>query len=151
MINSISSDMQMPMQQTRGQNTPLTSEQKEQAIEVLEQFSADELSSDDALSIVESFSEIGIKPGAELEQIMADMGFDAKEIGGMAKDAGAQMPPPPPPQSDVSNSSEMVDFLEELLANYDEQLSDEDKTSILSAMQEKFSLANSDSLVDVTA
>lgn len=150
MINSIGSGMQIPSMQQ--QNTPLTADQKEKAQEILSQFSVDELSGNDALSIVESFQEIGISPSKELEQLMADNGFDAKAVGGMARENGADMPPPPPkPQDSTSNSSELVSFLEELLENLDGELSDDDKTSILSAVQNKFGLADKDSLVDVKA
>ena len=59
--------------------------------------------------------------------------------------------PPPPPPNEASNSSEMVSFLEELLENYDNQLSDDDKDSILSAVQEKFGINEGDSLINVKA
>ena len=131
-------------------SSPLTSEQKEKVQEILSQFSTDELSGDDALSIVDSFKEIGVSPGKELEQLMADQGFDAKSIGDMARENGADMPPPKPQQS-VSSSNELVSFLEELLENLEGELSDDDKTSILSAVQNKFALEEKDSLIDVKA
>jgi len=149
MINSIGSGMQMPAMQS-SQST-MTTEQKEKAIEILGQFSTDNLSGNDASSIVEGFSELGIAPSQELEQLMADNGFDAKGVGEMALENGSKMPPPPPPQNNVSNSSEMVSFLEELLEDYDEQLSDNDKDSILSAVQEKFGMNSNESLVSVKA
>lgn len=148
MINSINSAMQMPAMPK--QNTALTSEQKEKAQDILSNFSVDELTGDDALSIVESFKELGISPGKELEQLMADNGFDAKSIGDMARENGADMPPPRPQQS-VSSSNELVSFLEELLENLEGDLSEDDKTSILSAVQDKFGLEEKDSIVDVKA
>lgn len=148
MINSINSAMQMPAMPK--QNTALTSEQKEKAQDILSNFSVDELTGDDALSIVESFKELGISPGKELEQLMAYNGFDAKSIGDMARENGADMPPPRPQQS-VSSSNELVSFLEELLENLEGDLSEDDKTSILSAVQDKFGLEEKDSIVDVKA
>ena len=53
MINSINSGMSMPAMPKP--SSPLTSEQKEKVQEILSQFSTDELSGDDALSIVDSF------------------------------------------------------------------------------------------------
>jgi len=151
MINSVGSGMQMPPMQSS--QASMTSEQKTQVEEILNQFSADNLSSEDTTSIVESLSELNINPSKELEEIMADSGFSARDIGDMAGvEDGQRPPPPPPPQSGSSNSSEVVSFLEDLLENYDEQLSDEDKDSILSAVQEKFGLTgDSGSLVNVTA
>lgn len=151
MINSVGSGMQMPPMQSS--QASMTSDQKTQVEEILNQFSADNLSSEDATSIVESLSELNINPSKELEEIMADSGFSARDIGDMAGvEDGQRPPPPPPPQSGSSDSSEVVSFLEDLLENYDEQLSDEDKDSILSAVQEKFGLTgDSGSLVNVTA
>jgi len=149
MINSIGSGMQMPSMQSS--QPAMTTDQKDKVEEILSQFSNDNLSGDDASSIVEGFADLGVVPNQELEQLMADNGFDAKAIGDMAGGNGSQMPPPPPPQNNVSNSSEMVSFLEELLENFDEQLSDDDKDSILAAVQEKFGMNDNDSLVNVTA
>ncbi len=151
MINSVGSGFQMPPAQSN--QTVMSTDQKEQVQEILSELSADNLTSDDATSIVESFRDLGIAPSKELEQLMADNGFDAKSVGDMAGVGGSQMPPPPPPpQNNGSNSSEMVSFLEELLENFDDQLSDDDKDSILEAVQEKFGLNNdSDSLVSVKA
>lgn len=151
MINSVGSGMQMPPMQSS--QASMTSDQKTQVEEILNQFSADNLSSEDATSIVESLSELNINPSKELEEIMADSGFSARDIGDMAGvEDGQRPPPPPPPQSGSTDSTEVVSFLEDLLENYDEQLSDEDKDSILSAVQEKFGLTgDSGSLVNVTA
>ena len=150
MINSIGSSNQMPPPMQSSQ-TSMTSEQKESIQEVLSQFSADELTSEDASSIVESLAELNVQPGQELAELMADSGFDAKTIGDMAGVSDGQRPPPPPPQSEVSSSSEMVSFLEDLLEDFDSQLSDDDKESILSAVQEKFGINDGDSLVNIQA
>ena len=63
---------------------------------------------------------------------MAANGFDAKNIGDMAEVSDSKTLRPPPQNNSV-NSSEMVSFLEELRENYDTQLSDDDKDSILAA------------------
>jgi hypothetical protein len=148
MINSIGSGMQIPSMQMNQQS--MTTEQKDKVQEILDKYSTDSLSGDDASSIVESFAELGVPPSQELEQLMADNGFDAKSVGDMAGANGTQMPPPPP-QGDVTNSNEMVSFLEELLESFDEQLSDDDKETILSAVQEKFDMNDNDSLISVKA
>ncbi len=149
MINSIGTVGQMPAKQSN--QLSMSTDQKEQVQEILKQFSVESLTSSDASSIVESFKELGIAPTKELEQLIADNGFDAKSIGDMAGVGDAQRPPPPP-QNNGQNSSEMISFLEELLEKYDSQLSEDDKDSILAAVQEKFRMSNEDdSLVNVTA
>ncbi len=151
-MNSISATGQMqPMQPPRRTEQALTSDQKDNVKSILEQFSADNLTADDANSIVSSFADLGITPSKELEQLMSDSGFDAKSIGDMANVKNNQMPPPPPPQQTVSNSNEMVSFLEDLLKNFDQQLTDDDKNSILSAVQEKFGTNQNNSIIDVSA
>ncbi len=147
MIYSIGSMRQIPPKQA---NQPtMSTEKKEQAQEILKEFSVDTLSRADATSIVASFKELGIPPSNELEKLMADNGFDAKNIGDMAEVSDSKTLRPPPQNNSV-NSSEMVSFLEELLENYDTQLSDDDKDSILAAVQEKFGMNNdSNSLVNV--
>ena len=49
------------------------------------------------------------------------------------------------------DTDEVVSYLDELLTEYSSQLSDEDKESILSSVQEKFGLSEGDSLLNVTA
>jgi len=46
---------------------------------------------------------------------------------------------------------DVVSYLDELLAQYSSQLNDEDKSSILSAVQEKFALSQGDSILSVKA
>ena len=149
MINSIGSMGQMPPKQA---NQPsMSTDQKEQVQEILKQFSVENLSRADATSIVDSFKELGIPPTKELVQLMADNGFDAKNIGDMAEVSSSQIPPLPS-QINGANSSEMVSFLEELLENYNSQLSDDDKDSILAAVQDRFDINNNnDSLIHVKA
>ncbi|MGJ8693902.1 MAG: hypothetical protein ACSHW0_15650 [Thalassotalea sp.] len=148
MISAINSGS--PMQAMPTQPAPMTTEQRSSVEEILKNFSADDLSATDASSIVEQFSTLGIKPSKELETVMADYGFDAKSIGDMAKANGTQMPPPPL-QSDVTNSNELVSFLEELLASFDDQLTDDDKDKILAAVQEKFPSSVNTGLVNLKA
>lgn len=154
MINPMGSNIQMSSQSAMpAKQGAMTAEQKSQVSDILDQYSVDSLSSDDASSIVNSFEELGITPSQELEQVMADKGFDARSVGDKAglQEPGDGRMPPPPPKNEVSNSAEMVSFLEEILESYGEQLSDDDKDSILTAVQEKFGMDDSDSLIHVKA
>jgi len=154
MINSISSNTQMPPQRTE---QSLTEDQQSILSETLSQYDAENLTEADALSIVESFSQAGIQPGVAMEKAMSDLGFDAKSIGDSAKvsDEGSRPPPPPPKQSSEEITS-MVDYLAELVeekltASNSNELSDEDKESILSQVYEKFDIDDGDSIINTTA
>ena len=154
MINSISSNIQMPPQRTE---QSLTEDQQSILSETLSQYDAENLTEADALSIVESFSQAGIQPGVAMEKAMSDLGFDAKSIGDSAKvsDEGSRPPPPPPKQSSEEITS-MVDYLAELVeekltASNSNELSDEDKESILSQVYEKFDIDDGDSIINTTA
>ena len=155
MINSVSSGANFqPMQ--RPQAEPLTSEQTELMNETLAQFDPENLTAEDAQSIMQTFMDAGIQPGQEMEAIMAEAGFDAAEVGELGRPEGERPPgPPPPPPSGNSleqvDTEEVVSYLDELLAQYSDQLGEEDKEAILASVQEKFDLSEGDSLLSVTA
>ncbi|MEM7389870.1 MAG: hypothetical protein AAF347_08510 [Pseudomonadota bacterium] len=154
MINSVSSGANFqPMQ--RPQAEPLTSEQTELMNETLAQFDPENLTAEDAQSIMQTFMDAGIQPGQEMEAIMAEAGFDAAEVGELGRPEGERPPGPPPPPSGNSleqvDSEEVVSYLDELLAQYSDQLGEEDKEAILASVQEKFGLSEGDSLLSVTA
>ena len=154
MINSGSSGANFqPMQ--RPQAEPLTSEQTELMNETLAQFDPENLTAEDAQSIMQTFKDAGIQPGQEMEAIMAEAGFDAAEVGELGRPEGERPPGPPPPPSGNSleqvDSEEVVSYLDELLAQYSDQLGEEDKEAILATVQEKFGLSEGDSLLSVTA
>lgn len=109
----------------------LTDAQLETISSVLANYDSENLSQDDAQSIVESFKEAGIEPGSALESAMKEEGFDAKEVGDLAGMGGPGGPgggmPPPPPQNEELEDS-VSTLLEELFSTDDE---DEDTTSSL--------------------
>lgn len=149
MINSISSGASFEQMQ-RPKAQPLTSEQTELMNETLSQFDPENLTSEDAQSIVTAFQEAGIQPGQEMQELMADAGFDAAQVGEMGRPEGGR-PPGPPPQGGVEqvNTQDVVSYLDELLADYSEQLNDADKESILASVQEKFGLSETGSLLSI--
>jgi len=120
-INSISSSQAF---QTSSNNTSiaLTQEQKTVIEDVLSKYDSDSLLQSDALAIVESFKEAGIRPTKGLASTMASYGFDAQEVGSLA---GAPRPsgPPPPPLPKEEEISTIFDLLDSLL-NTDEKESD---------------------------
>ena len=132
----------------------LTADQQTLISETLSEFDPENISESDALSIVETFSEAGIQPGAGLEQAMAELGYDAKAIGEIAQASGeGNRPPPPPPQQSTEEISSLVDYLAELveekLANSDtDALTDEDKESIMAQVFEEFDITSQTSIIN---
>jgi len=129
-----------------------TSSYEDTVSSILSDYDADNLTEEDAQSIVAAFQDAGIEASDELVDAMADAGFDAQEVGTLAG-VGAQGTPPPPP-SDSSSSSEDYDDLdtnedgvvsfEELQAAYG---SDDETTS--SSLDEQNALDNLSTLMDV--
>ena len=147
--------MQMPPQRTE---QSLTEDQQSILSETLSQYDAENLTEADALSIVESFSQAGIQPGVAMEKAMSDLGFDAKSIGDSAKvsEEGSRPPPPPPPKQSSEEITSMVDYLAELMeeklaASNSNELSDEDKESILTQVYQKFDIEDGESIINTTA
>ena len=154
MINSINSGASMPPPPRTEQN--LTSEQQSVISDTLSEFDVDNLTETDALSIVEAFSEAGIKPGIALEKAVSEAGFDARTIGELANISEEGSRPPPPPKQSSDEISAMVEYLAELLeeklaGSNSDSLSDEDKQSILAQVFEKFDIEESDSIINTTA
>ena len=80
MINSVSSGANFqPMQ--RPQAEPLTSEQTELMNETLAQFDPENLTAEDAQSIMQTFKDAGIQPGQEMETIISEVVEDAPGDG----------------------------------------------------------------------
>ncbi|KAA1151551.1 hypothetical protein [Pseudoalteromonas fuliginea] len=150
MINSINSSSASLMSQQSSQTAKLTTEQSDFIKATLAQFDAENLTSDDAQSIQAAFKEQGIAPTKELADLMGELEFDAKSIGDAGRAEG-QRPPPPQNSLESVDTDEVVSYLDELLTEYSNQLSDEDKESILASVQEKFGLSEGDSLLNVTA
>ena len=156
MINNVNSGMSMPPPPPRSEQS-LTEEQQTFITDTLAEFNADELSEEDALGIIEMFSEANIQPGAALEKAMSSAGFDAKSIGDIAAASdSARPPPPPPPKQSTDEISSMVDYLAELLeetlaASESETLSDEDKQAILAQVFDKFNMEPSESIINTSA
>ncbi|MBU2925945.1 hypothetical protein Q4530_08980 [Colwellia sp. 1_MG-2023] len=153
MINNISSSMQMPQQRTE---QSLTEDQQSILSETLSQYDAENLSESDALNIVETLSQAGIQPSGAMEKAMSDLGFDAKSIGDIANVSEDGNRPPPPPKQSTEEITSMVDYLAELMeeklaASSSNELSDEDKESILTQVYQKFDIEDGESIINTTA
>lgn len=131
---------------TRNTST-LSTEQQELLEEVLSDYDTDNLSSDDASSIVQALSEAGIEESQALTEALSTAGFDAQEIGNLAQtsqsssDSRPMGPPPPPPEEEVDSVSSL---LESLLSSDEES----DDTTTSSTTTDSSSL---DTVLDYTA
>jgi hypothetical protein len=159
MVSSISSGLSITMPTTSSSSSAakLTTEQKTLISDTLSELDAENLTEADALSIIETFSEAGIEPGKEMESALADLGFDAKQIGDLANVEGGDRPaPPPPPSQSEDEIASMATYLEELLAETLEasdstELTDEQRDSIYAQVMEKFGIEEGDSIINTSA
>lgn len=160
MVSSISSGLSSMILSTTSSNTvkSLTDEQKTLISETLSELDVDNLTETDALSIIEIFSEAGIEPSKEMESVLINLGFDAKDIGELANVEGGDRPapPPPPPSQSEDEISSMATYLEELLAdtleaNNSTELSEEQRSSIYAQVMEKFGIEEGDSIINTVA
>ena len=159
MISSINTSSSITMPSSPRSEKALTEDQLTLISDTLSELDADNLTTADALSLIETFSEAGIEPGKAMESTMSELGFDAKEIGDLANVEGDRPPPPPPPSQSSDEISSMASYLEELLeetvaaseAESIDELSEEQRFSVYAQVMEKFGIEEGDSLIDTTA
>lgn len=155
MLDSIGSSGFMPPPPPSSSSSTaasLTSDQQSLIEETLANYDADNLSAEDAQSIVDSFSEAGITPSAEFAEALEASGFDAREIGSLANVGGSDSGRPPPPPSDSESGvdlSSIVDYLDEL--GTDTSAEDASTSSLAAKLAEQFGLSEGQSLINVTA
>ena len=155
MMSSISSGVgfQPPPPPKANTDSQLTSDQQSIIEETLAQYDADNLTEQDAMDIVDAFAQSDIEPSAQFAKILSESGFDAREIGDMAKgsesgNAGGRPPGPgPDQQSSEMSLGSIVDFLDSLSADE----STASSTSIAAELASKFGLTEGQSLINVTA
>ncbi|MEP1446381.1 MAG: hypothetical protein ABJK37_09755 [Paraglaciecola sp.] len=119
--------------------------------ETLSGYDADSLTESDAASIVEAFSEAGIAPNSAFADKLAEIGFDAREIGDLAgaRPSESGHPPPPPPSGSSNlDLTDAVDYLETLFEEKDQSATD--NSSITAQLAEKFGLSEGESLINIT-
>lgn len=160
MISSINAGSSITNPSSSRSEKALTEDQLTLISDTLSELDTDNLTTADALSILETFSDAGIEPGKAMESTMSELGFDAQEIGDLANVEGDRPPPPPPPPSQSSDEiSSMASYLEELLeetvaaseAESIDELSEEQRFSVYAQVMEKFGIEEGDSLIDTTA
>ncbi|MBQ4827727.1 hypothetical protein J8L84_00385 [Alteromonas sp. MMG017] len=100
MISSVNSSAMQAGMPPRPEGQALSDTQKESVSDILSSYDPENLSSEDAASIVEQFKEAGIEPSKSLNSALSSAGFEGKNI---AELAGMGKPPPPPPQQEASN------------------------------------------------
>lgn len=149
MIDSIvaTSGMQKPPQKSEA----LSDEQLATISETLSGYDPENLTSEDAASIVEIFKSENIPPGKALEAAMADFGFDAKAVGELAG-----LPQRSPKPENSNQMSDMLSFLKDTISTQLEQsgnetLSEEDIKAVYQTVYQKFGIDEDASLIDTTA
>ncbi|MDK1287326.1 hypothetical protein [Pseudoalteromonas umbrosa] len=146
MITQATQSYSHSAQASRPQIT-LSEQQTSTIKETLEQFDPENLSEADAQSIVNSFSEAGIKPSKALAEQMSELGFDAKAVGELA---GAPTKPPKDKSSPQVDLKQVVDYLSDALSEKDtNQLNDEQKQVLLSDLKSQLGLPEDGNLVNI--
>ncbi|OUR88835.1 hypothetical protein A9Q81_23020, partial [Gammaproteobacteria bacterium 42_54_T18] len=113
---SISSSLPPPTSSIK--ETTLSENQHSTILETLSSYDPENLSKEEAQSIVETFSNAGITPGQELANAMAEAGFDAHSVGELAGNEPPHRPPPPQAQNN-GFTEEMLSTLESLLEEHE--------------------------------
>jgi hypothetical protein len=133
---------------TGGQSS-LNEDQTSLIEETLSGYDADNLTQSDAASIVEAFADAGITPSSAFADKLAEVGFDAREIGDLAgaKPSESGRPPPPPSGSGNLDLTDAVDYLETLFDEKDETATD--NSSITAQLAERFGLSEGESLINI--
>ncbi|MBF7073891.1 hypothetical protein ISG33_10815 [Glaciecola sp. MH2013] len=146
MIDSISgsASFRPPPPPKNSSSSELSSEQSEFIEKTLSSYDANKLTEQDASDIVNSFAEAGIKPSAGFADLLAESGFDARELGDLAGVGGAREQRPPP-QSSASNLSSVVDYLDGL----SDTSSSETSGSLAETLSQKFGLPEGQSLLSI--
>lgn len=97
MINQFSGNAAVPPPQPSANSQPISEEKTARLNEILSDYDAENLSNEDALTIVSQINELGIDPGAGLAKIMSGAGFDARAFGDQTNISpnGSKSPSPP--------------------------------------------------------
>lgn len=120
----------------------MTAEQSEKLSEVLENYDTENLSYEDAKSLVSQISELGIEPGRDLAAALGEAGLDARDLANQAGiGRGGDRPPPPPPGAGGKGSDSVEDAVVSLISEAVEAYSEtsEDQTLgsyVMSALEE---------------
>jgi len=118
----------------------LTSDQKQLISDTLSEFDVNNLSNEDALSIVSTFADAGIQPGRELAETMEAAGFDARAVGDLAN---VQGPPPGQGMMGGQGNSNGFNISEELIQDlytlldqyYAEGTTDEQRSTLMDSVR----------------
>ena len=145
MIDSISGGFRPPPPPRDNSSETITDEQSSLIEQTLSNYDAENLSAEDASSIVEAFSEAGIGPSPAFADALAEAGFDAKEIGDLAN-VGSGNRPAPQSQSNV-NLSSVTDYLASLS---DEEIQASTGSTLAEKIAQEFGLAEGQPLIDET-
>lgn len=153
MISSITSGIgHQPPPPKANSTSQITSDQQALIEETLAQYDADNLSEQDAMEIVETFAQSGIAPSVQFEKLLSASGFDARELGDMAKVSengvsGGKPPGPRPQESSEISMTSIIDYLDSL----SDDTSTSTGTNFAAELASKFGLSEGQSLINVTA
>jgi hypothetical protein len=128
----------------------LTSDQKSKLQDILSNYDASNVTSDDAKAMFKAFEEAGIK-GPGLRDAIQSSGFDADQVWSLAHD-GQKPPQGGPPQGGMQGSAKLntsaLQSLQDILSQYDLTNLTSDQQDDLMTKLSKAGLMNTGSLID---
>jgi hypothetical protein len=126
----------------------LTEEQQNKIQTILSQYDPENISTEDAKAIFQSFSEAGIKPARGMKEAIEAAGFDADDLRAKVIPEGGLSNIPKNSNNSRINLS-ALQSLQDTLSQFDlTNLSEDDATSLLSILQEQ-GFMNSGSMIDL--
>jgi hypothetical protein len=135
-------------------STPLTDDQKSQVESILEDYDPENLTADDAKSIMKSIHDAGIQPGKDLTDVLEASGFDEKEMLSLARPEGK---PPMGPQGTSSSSTNKMDVsslqtFKSILSQYDlTSMTEDDQDSLYSQLNQAGLMGGTGKIFDLSA
>lgn len=136
-------------------SSKLSETESQQLTEILSNYNTEELSDDDAKTLVSRIQEIGIETGVGLANALNEAGIDAKELGTQAGVGGPKGANGPPgsgkggggPQGVESVDDTIVSLVADAVDAY--ETSDEDSESVWSLLEPALEEAGYDTSVNL--
>ena len=130
---------------------PLTQDQQNKIQTILSQYDPENVSTEDAKAIFQSFKDAGIKPARGMKEVIQAAGFDAEDLRTKGMPEGG--PPPPPPRMGNSRNSGIdlsaLQSLQELLSQFDLTNLSEGNANSLSIKLQEIGFMNPGSVIDL--
>lgn len=126
-------------------------DQKQSLNDVIAQYDPSDLSDEEAKTLVNEISELGISRGEDLTTALSEAGFDPKGLADQAGFGRGDGPPPPPPSvSGLGNKGAESDEVQALLSIVNELRVNIEENGVEGDFSELLTAALEDAGIDTT-